>query len=323
MDTRRLGTTDLEITRIGFGAWAIGGGGWQYGWGSQDDRDSIAAIHRALELGVNWIDTAPVYGIGHSERIVGEALRQYSGERPYVFTKCGLIGLESGDTRNSLKADHIRQDIDASLERLGVDVIDLMQIHWPDPDEEIEEAWTTLAELKEQGKVRHLGVSNFSVEQIRRAQAIHPVASLQPPYSLIKRDIEREVLPFCLAESIGVLAYSPMMSGLLTGKMTRERVESMPEDDWRKRDEEFQEPRLSRNLELVERLRAIGERHGRTPGEIAIAWVLANPAVTAAIVGARNGDQFAGTVGAAEVELNASEFEAISAQPETPAPARP
>jgi aryl-alcohol dehydrogenase-like predicted oxidoreductase len=313
MDTRRLGTTDLDISRLGFGAWAIGGGGWKFGWGSQEDRESIAAIHRALDLGVNWIDTAPVYGVGTSEEIVGKAIADRS-ERPYVFTKCGLLGDKSGETvTNTLQPDSIRREVEDSLRRLGIDVIDLYQIHWPDPDPEIEEAWATLAELKQQGKVRHIGVSNFSVEQMERVAAIHPIASLQPQYSLVVREVEEEVLPYCAEHEVGVIAYSPMMSGLLTGAMTRERVESMPDDDWRKGHPEFQEPQLSHNLELVEILRGIGERRGASPGAVAIAWVLRRPEVTGAIVGSRRPDQFEGIAAAADLALDDDELAQIAA----------
>jgi aryl-alcohol dehydrogenase-like predicted oxidoreductase len=310
MQLRQLGATDLEITAIGFGAWAIGGGGWQHGWGHQEDADSIATIRRALDHGINWIDTAPAYGIGRSEEIVGRALKDYA-QRPYIFTKCGLRVDKKGTVQNVLKAGSIRQEVEDSLRRLQTDVIDLYQIHWPDPDPDIEEAWTTMAELQAQGKVRYIGVSNFNVEQMRRAQAIAPIASLQPPYSLLRREIETEVLPFCAEHDIGVIVYSPMMSGLLTGAMTHERAANLPDDDWRRRDPEFQEPRLSRNLALVERLRAIGQRHGRTPGEVAIAWTLRHPVVTAAIVGARRPDQIDGIVGAADFHLSDTELAGI------------
>jgi aryl-alcohol dehydrogenase-like predicted oxidoreductase len=313
METRTLGTTDLDISRLGFGAWAIGGGGWKFGWGGQEDRESIAAIHRALDLGVNWIDTAPVYGVGTSEEVVGKAIAGRA-ERPYVFTKCGLIGDKSGDTvTNTLEPASIRREVEDSLRRLRIDVIDLYQIHWPDPDPEIEEAWATLADLRAQGKVRHIGVSNFSVEQLERIAPIHPVASLQPQYSLVVREIEQDLLPHCAEHHIGVIAYSPMMSGLLTGAMTRERVEGMPGDDWRTGHPEFQEPRLTHNLELVEILRGIGERRGCSPGAVAIAWVLRRPEVTGAIVGSRRPDQFEGIVAAADLVLDDGELAQIDA----------
>lgn len=310
MDTRQLGNTDLHITPIGFGAWAIGGGEWAGGWGSQDDRESIAAINRALDLGINWIDTAPAYGLGRSERVVAQALRGRS-ERPYIFTKCAIRWRDDRSIYNSLTAESVREEVENSLRRLETDVIDLYQIHWPDPAEQIEEAWSTMAELQREGKLRYIGVSNFNVEQIRRLQAIAPVASLQPPYSLIKPEVEEHLLPFCLEQQIGVIVYSPMMSGLLTGKMTRERIAQMPDDDWRQSNPEFQEPRLTRNLELVEVLRSIGARHGRSPGEVAVAWTLRHPAVTGAIVGARRPSQIEGTVGAADFRLSPEELAEI------------
>lgn len=310
METRQLGQTNLHITQVGFGAWAIGGGEWVGGWGTQDDRESIAAIHRALDLGINWIDTAPAYGLGRSEEVVAQALKGQT-ERPYIFTKCAIRWRDDRSLYNSLTAASVREEVENSLRRLQTDVIDLYQIHWPDPESEIEEAWTTMAELQREGKVRYLGVSNFSVEQMRRMQAIALVASLQPPYSLVKPEVEDEILPFCLDQHIGVIVYSPMMSGLLTGKMTRERIEHMPQDDWRRNSPEFQEPQLTRNLELVEVLRSIGERHGRSPGEVAIAWTLRHPAVTAAIVGARRPDQIEGTVRAADFRLSPEELSEI------------
>ncbi|MBL1200374.1 MAG: aldo/keto reductase [Nostoc sp. GBBB01] len=312
MQTKQLGNSELQITPIGFGAWAIGGGGWTFGWGAQDDEESIAAINRALDLGVNWIDTAAVYGLGHSEEIVAKALKGRS-HRPYIFTKCSLIWDEKGKISNSLKADSIQREVEASLRRLDVETIDLYQIHWPNPDPEIEEGWTTLAKLKDEGKVRYIGVSNFNVQQLQRAQKIAPVTSLQPPYSLVKRDVEKEILPFCKENNIGVIVYSPMQSGLLTGKITPERVANFPDDDWRKNNTEFQEPRLSRNLKLVEILRHIGEKHGRSPGEVAIAWTLNNPALTGAIVGARNPQQVEGIIGAGELRLNQQELDEIEA----------
>ena len=320
MQTRQLGNSDLRITPVGYGAWAIGGSGWQFGWGPQDDNDSIAAIHRALELGVNWIDTAAVYGLGHSEEVVAKALKSWSGPRPYVFSKCGRLWDEQGNVRSGLRADSIRREIEDSLRRLATDVIDLYQIHWPpNPDSpELEEGWATLADLKRQGKVRWIGVSNFDVKQVRRAQAIAPVTSLQPPYSLVDRGVEGETLPYCLREGIGVIVYSPMASGLLTGAMSRERAAKLPKDDWRRGSSNFNEPKLSRNLALVERLREIGKRHGRAPGEIAIAWTLHNPAVTGAIVGARNARQAEGVMRAGDFRLADEEVEEIenfSAEP--------
>jgi aryl-alcohol dehydrogenase-like predicted oxidoreductase len=307
MNTKRLGTSDLFITSIGFGAWAIGGAGWEYAWGGQDDQDSLAAIHEALDAGVNWIDTAAAYGLGHSEEIVARALEGVRN-RPYIFTKCSLLWDDQGRIIHNLKAESIRRECEASLRRLRVDVIDLYQIHWPHPDEDIEEGWSTLAALQKEGKVRHIGVSNFDVAQMKRAQAIAPITSLQPPYSLLHRDIEQEILPFAARQQIGVIAYSPMASGLLTGAMTRERIAQLPADDWRKHHPDFQEPQLTRNLELVSLLRTIGERHGRTPGEVAVAWVLRDSAMTAAIVGARRPNQVRGVIGAAEFRLTPSEL---------------
>lgn len=313
METRPFGKTGMEITPIGFGAWAIGGGNWEFGWGSQDDQQSIAAIHRALDLGINWIDTAAVYGLGHSEEMVARALDGMS-QRPYVFTKCSMIWNDQREVGHSLKRDSLRRELEASLRRLRVDAIDLYQIHWPSPDPEIEEGWAALAEFKREGKVRHIGVSNFNVGQLQRAGAIAPVETLQPPYSLLERDVEAEILPYAREHNIGVIVYSPMASGLLTGAMTRERVAAMPQDDWRKHDAEFQEPRLSQNLELVERLRAIGERHGRSPGEVAIAWALHNTAVTAAIVGSRSPEQTEGVIGAGAFRLTDDEVREIEAK---------
>jgi aryl-alcohol dehydrogenase-like predicted oxidoreductase len=310
MQRKRLGNSDLDITTLGFGAWAIGGSGWQYAWGPQDDEQSIAAIRKALELGVNWIDTAAIYGIGHSEEVVARALEGVH-ERPYVFTKCGLVANEKGEPQRVLKADSIRRECEASLRRLGVDTIDLYQIHWPNDD--IEDAWGELARLKQAGKVRHIGVSNFNAEQLERAMKIAPVASLQPPYSLVDRHVEAEILPFCQSHGIGVINYSPMASGLLTGAMTAERAAALPEDDWRRHSPEFQPPRLERNLALVEILREIGGRYGRSPGEVAIAWTLRHPAVTGAIVGARSPEQVEGWVGAASLKLDDADVARIDA----------
>lgn len=310
METRRFGKTDLQITPIGFGAWAIGGGEWVGGWGPQDDDESIAAINRALDLGMNWIDTAPAYGLGRSEQVVARALKGRS-ERPYVFTKCGIRWREDRSIHNSLTAESVRHECEDSLRRLETDAIDLYQVHWPDPEPEIEEGWAALAKLKQEGKIRHIGVSNFSIEQMERVSRIAPVETLQPPYSLVRPEVQEEILPYCREQDIGVIVYSPMMSGLLTGKMTRERIENMPEDDHRRNDAEFNEPRLSRNLQLVELIRSIGERHGRSPGEVAIAWTLRNPAVSGAIVGARRPDQVDGIVGAAELELSDDDLSEI------------
>ena len=306
MRTQQLGNTGLELTRIGFGAWAIGGGDWFAGWGSQDDEDSVAAIRRAVELGVNWIDTAAVYGFGRSEAVVGRALEGLP-QRPYIFTKGSRLEGPDRMPYGSLKRDSLRRELDGSLTRLGVDAIDLYQIHWPLPDEDIEEGWSTLVELKEEGLVRHIGVSNFSVDQLRRCLAIGQVETLQPPYSLVARDAEEELLPFCEENGIGVIAYSPMGSGMLTGAMTRERIASLPADDWRSRYERFQEPQLTQNLELVERLRAVAERRSVAVGAVAIAWVLRNPAVDAAITGFRRPDQVDPLLVGADLELTEDE----------------
>jgi aryl-alcohol dehydrogenase-like predicted oxidoreductase len=312
MKTKQLGNSDLFITPIGFGAWAIGGGGWEFAWGTQDDSDSIAAIHEALDAGINWIDTAAVYGLGHSEEVVARALKGVT-HGPYVFTKCSMVWNGQREIGHSLKADSVRRECEASLRRLRVEAIDLYQVHWPDPDEDIEEGWATLAALKREGKVRHIGVSNFNVAQMRRAQAIAPITSLQPRYSLLHREIEAEVLPFAARENIGVIAYSPMASGLLTGAMTRERIAGLPADDWRKRHPDFQESGLSRNLKLVSLLRTIGKRRGHTPAEVAVAWVLHNPAITGAIVGARRPGQVRGVAGAGEFRLSPREVAEIEA----------
>ena len=297
----QLGNTGMEISRVGFGAWALGGSNYDWGWGAQDDEQSIAAIHHALDLGVNWIDTAAQYGHGHSEEVVSRAVASYPGERPYVFTKGGQPEGPNRTTVQSLKRDSLRRELEGSLSRLGA--IDLYQIHWPIPDAEIEEGWQALADFKEEGLVRHIGVSNFDVSQLRRAEAIAPVETLQPPYSLIDREAEDAILPFCEREGIGVIVYSPMGSGMLTGAMTRERIASLPDDDWRKRSPGFQEPELSRRLELVERLERVAEREGVSPGAVAVAWTLRNPAVGGAIVGFRRPDQVDPILPAAELDL--------------------
>lgn len=313
METRKFGNSDMAITPVGYGAWAIGGGDWEYGWGSQEDKESIDAIHRALDLGVNWIDTAAVYGLGHSEEVVARALKGRS-EKPYVFTKCSLLWNENGSVYNNLEPDSIRQEVEDSLRRLEVDVIDLYQIHWPNPDPDIRQGWETLAKLKEEGKVRYIGVSNFNVEQMERVKDIAPITSLQPPYSLIKRGVEDEILPYCKANNIGVIVYSPMQAGLLTGAMTRERIENMPDDDWRPRDDEFQDPKLTKNLKLQDKLQEIAEREGRSKAaEVSVAWVLHNDAVTGAIVGARRPSQVDGWVNAGENPMSDAVAEEIEA----------
>lgn len=311
MKKKKLGNSDLEITPIGLGAWAIGGGGWEFGWGSQDDNDSIAAIHEGIDHGINWIDTAAAYGLGHSEEVVGRALKGRS-RRPYVFTKCSLAWNRSGEIGHSLKAATIRHECQESLRRLQVDVIDLYQIHWPIPDEDIEEGWTELAKLQEEGKVRYIGVSNFDARQMRRALRVAPITSLQPPYSLLARQIEGDTLSFAARNNIGVIVYSPMASGLLSGRMTRERIARLPDDDWRKHDPKFQEPMLSRNLRLAELLREIGMRHGLTAAEIAIAWTLDNPAVSGAIVGVRKSAQVTEIIGAGSFRLSKQEMDEIA-----------
>jgi aryl-alcohol dehydrogenase-like predicted oxidoreductase len=292
METAKFGNTDMMITRIGFGAWAIGGGNWAFGWGPQDDGEAIAAIHQAIEKGMNWIDTAAVYGLGHSEELVARALKGMS-EKPYIFTKCGLVWDDTRKTSQNLKAESIRRECEASLRRLNVDVIDLYQVHWP-VDKDLDEAWEMMKKLRSEGKVRYIGVSNYNVEQLKQSMKIAPVSSLQPPYSLLNRQYEKEILPFCKENGIGVIVYSPMGSGLLTGAMTRERIAAMPSDDWRRNSNYFQEPALTQNLNLVEKLKTIGAKYGRSAGEVAIAWTLQNPAVTAAIVGGRNAGQVDG-----------------------------
>jgi aryl-alcohol dehydrogenase-like predicted oxidoreductase len=321
MNLRRLGHSTLQLTPIGLGAWAIGGE-WRFGWGPQDDAESIATIRRAIERGLNWIDTAPAYGIGHSEEVVGKALSDMPrSDRPHVFTKCSLVWDESGTVSHSLRADSIRREAEQSLRRLQVEQIDLYQIHWPvwpssppghDPGS-IEEAWTTLTALRDEGKVAFVGVSNFDVAQLQRISRIEAPASLQPPYSMLRPEIEAEILPFCLQHDIGVLPYSPMQSGLLTGTMTRERIAALPEGDWRRNNRFFQEPIVSRALALVEPLRAIAAKHGRTPGEVAIAWTLRHPAITATIVGARKPRQIDELIGAATFRLSPQEIEELEA----------
>jgi aryl-alcohol dehydrogenase-like predicted oxidoreductase len=306
--TRQLGNSDLQLTSIGFGAWAIGGGDWQYAWGPQDDNDSVSAIHRALDAGVNWIDTAAVYGLGHSEEVVGRALKSAS-VKPYVFTKSSMTWGPDRKIVQTMKK--IRQECEASLQRLGVEAIDLYQVHWPVPDEELEEGWASMADLQREGNVRWIGASNFSVAQMERAQKIAPITSLQPPYSMINRSIEAEILPFCAKHGIGVINYAPMHSGMLTGSMSKERVAQMPQDDFRRNAKQFQEPLLSRNLELAELLKTIGKRHGVIAGVVAIAWTLHNPAVTAAIVGGRSAKQVEGVLPAATFRLSEAEFAEI------------
>jgi aryl-alcohol dehydrogenase-like predicted oxidoreductase len=315
MNLRKLGRSDLKITPIGMGAWAIGGGQWEFAWGAQDDRESVAAIHAGLDRGINWIDTAAVYGLGHSEEVVGRAVRSLN-KRPYVFTKCSLVWDESGTVSHNLQAASIRREAEASLKRLGLDAIDLYQIHWPawkdNPESaspgSIEEAVGELARLQAEGKIRNIGVSNFNAQQMARAVKVAPITSLQPPYSLLATEVEHSTLPFTMQHQIGVIVYSPMASGLLSGAMTRERIAALPEDDWRKRSENFREPALTINLRLVETLRAVGERYKVTPGAVAIAWTLRNPAVTGAIVGVRRPEQVDGVIGAAKIDLDSNDL---------------
>jgi len=311
MQKRRLGRSELDLTVIGFGAWAVGGP-WLYGWGRQEDDASIAAIQCALDQGINWIDTAHVYGFGHSEEVVGKAIRGRR-DRVLVATKCSRLPDGQGGAFGRLKAASVREELEGSLRRLGVEAIDLYQIHWPEPEEDIEEAWVEIAKAVQQGKVRYAGLSNFNVPQMQRLESIAPIASLQPPYSMLRRGIEEEVLPYCKKQAIGVVAYSPMVSGLLTGKVTAQWVASLPEDDWRKRfNKEFREPNLSANVDLVERtLRPLGEKHGVDPGQVAVAWTLRHPVVTSAIVGGRNARQVEQTVRAAQVQLSDADLAAI------------
>lgn len=311
MKIQKLGNSNLEITSVGFGSWAVGGGEWAYGWGDQDDKDSQAAIHSALDNGVNWIDTAAVYGLGHAEEVIALALKEYSGSRPYVFTKCGMVWDDNREVTQMIKADSIRKECEDSLRRLQTDTIDLYQIHWPNPDEDIEEAWTEMARLQQEGKTRWIGVSNFSADQMRRAQAIAPVTSLQPPYNMLRRSIENEILPYAEEHGIGVIVYSPMLSGMLTGGMTKERAASLPEDDWRSRNPEFQEPKLSQNLALVDLLNTIARKHDVPTVAVSIAWVLHHSAVTGAIVGGRNAKQVQGAARALKFRLTSEEVQTI------------
>jgi aryl-alcohol dehydrogenase-like predicted oxidoreductase len=314
LQTVRFGRTGMEVTQVGFGSWAIGGGGWAAAWGPQDDEEAVGAIRRAVELGMNWVDTAAVYGLGHSEELVARALKGVpEADRPYVFTKCSLVWDGNGEVHNVLEKASVKRECEESLRRLQTDVIDLYQIHWPRPDEDIEEGWEAMAELKDEGKVRHIGVSNFDASQMERIGVTASVETLQPPYNMLNRGVEEEIFPYCEEHDVGVIVYSPMRSGLLTGKMTPERVANLPSDDWRRNAGDFQEPRFSRNLELVGLLEEIGREHGRSPGEVAIAWTLRHPAVTAAIVGGRRPDQVDGIIGAADLRLSEDELGRIEA----------
>jgi aryl-alcohol dehydrogenase-like predicted oxidoreductase len=313
MKRQKLGNSSMEITKIGFGSWAVGGPGYEFSWGKQDDNDSIKAIHKALELGVNWIDTAAVYGAGHSEEVVGEAVKQWSGQKPFIFTKCTNLWDENKKVYHYYKPESIRKECEDSLRRLKMDAIDLYQMHWPpDDDSEIDPAWEAMAKLKDEGKVKQIGVSNFNVKQMEQAKRIAPITSLQPPYSLLRRKIEKEILPYCKEQNIGVIVYSPMASGILTGTMTKERARNLPDNDWRKRSPNFTEPKISSNLKVVDKLREIGTKYGRGPGEIAVAWVLSNHAVTGAIVGARNEKQVSGVYHASELELSNDDLAEIN-----------
>jgi aryl-alcohol dehydrogenase-like predicted oxidoreductase len=307
LPTRKLGWTDLNLTVIGLGTWAMGGGGWKFGWGAQDDAESIAAIHRALDLGINWLDTAPIYGLGRAEEIVGRALSGMS-RKPLIATKCSRKWTADGAPFGCLKRESVRAEIEASLRRLKVDVIDLYQVHRPEPEPDIEEGWGEIARAIKAGKIRYAGVSNFTVAQMKRLQPIHPIASVQPNYSMLVRDIEKEILPFCAENKIGVVSYSPMLKGLLTGKMTKQRIQQLPADDHRRNDPRFTEPELTKNLALVEELRPIAAKHGKTVGELAIAWVLRRSEITSAIVGARRPSQIEETVGAVDLKLNDGEL---------------
>ena len=311
MQKRKLGYSELYLTTIGLGTWAMGGGDWKFGWGPQDDMASVKAIHAALDQGINWIDTAAIYGHGHAEVVVGRAIKGIRNE-VIIATKCGRVW--EGDSREigkSLRADSIRREVEASLKRLAIEVIDLYQIHWPEPDEEIEEGWGTVADLVKEGKIRYGGVSNFSLEQLKRAQAIHPITSLQPPYSMFRREIEEEIMAYCGSNQIGIIAYSPMQAGLLTGKFTKERAAGLPESDWRSRHPFFMEPQLSVNLQTIDQLRKIANEKKISLSQLSLAWVLRNKEVTSAIVGARNPQQIEETAKAGELSLTKGEIEGI------------
>lgn len=312
MRTRKLGWTSLNFTTVGLGTWAQGGGNWKAGWGDQDDQDSIAAIHEAISTGISWIDTAAVYGLGHAEEVLGRALKDIpNNERPYIATKCGRIQDDSGNIMGDLRAASLKKEVDLSLSRLGIDVIDLYQIHWPDPEEYIEEAWDTLAGFVKDGKVRYIGVSNFNVQQMKRIKDIHQIASLQPPYSMFRREVEEEILPYCGENNIGVIAYSPMQKGLLTGKFTKERAENLPANDHRSRDPMFQPPQIDTNLRIIEELTKIAEQNGRTMAQLAVAWVLRRPELTGAIAGARRQGQITETVKAHDWDLSSEDIARI------------
>lgn len=317
LTTRRLGRTDMEITTIGFGAWAIGGGDWAFGWGPQDDEHSIATIRHAIARGINWIDTAAVYGLGHSEEVVRRALEGIpAGERPYIYTKCGLVWDESdrrAEPEQTLRPESIRRECEASLRRLGIERIDLYQFHWPDETgTAVEDSWAEMVRLMEEGKVRAAGVSNFDVALLEACEAVRHVDSLQPPFSLIRRKAGAAEIPWCAEHETGVIVYSPMQSGLLTDRFSDERVKSLPENDWRRRSSDFNPPRLARNLALRDALRPVAQRHGKSVAEIAIAWTLAWTGVTAAIVGGRTPEQVDGWIDAGSVELSKDDLRDIA-----------
>jgi len=309
MQTRQLGKTDMRLTTVGLGTWAMGGP-WEYGWGPQNDDEAIASVLEALDHGINWIDTAPAYGLGHSEELVGRALRQ-TRDKPYIATKCGILWSEKKEKVVHLKRDSIRRECHDSLRRLRIETIDLYQMHWPDPDPDIEEAWEEMARLVTEGKVRYIGVSNFGMQQMERVAPIHPISSLQPPYSMLRRDAEKELLGYCAEHGLGVVVYSPMQRGLLTGAFSHERVAALAPDDHRTRMPEFQDPQLTATLELVNELKSIAKRNGRTVAQLAVSWVLRRPEVTAAIVGARRPGQIAETAPASDWGLSTDEIEKI------------
>ena len=311
MQIRKLGYSNLRLSTIGLGTWAMGGGEWKMGWGPQDDKASIAAVHAALDQGINWIDTAAIYGHGRSEQVVGKAIKGIR-DSVIIATKCGRVwegdSLEIG---KSLRADSIRREVEASLKRLDIEVIDLYQLHWPEPDAEIEEGWGTIADLIQEGKIRYGGVSNFNIEQLKRAQAIHPIASLQPPYSMLRREIEDDIIGYCEANQIGVIAYSPMQAGLLTGKFDKERAAKLPESDWRSRHPFFNEPQLSINLKIVEKLKVIASHKNISLPQLSLAWVLRHDTMTSAIVGARSPQQIKETAKASGITLTQDEINHI------------
>ncbi|MBZ0263315.1 aldo/keto reductase [bacterium] len=307
MNKRQLGNSELYFSEIGFGAWAVGGSGYAFGWGEQDDNESIAAIRHALDLGINWIDTAAIYGLGHSEEVVAKAIKGIRNN-VLIATKCSLVWDENRDISSSLNADSVRSECEASLKRLNTDVIDLYQIHWPSDDERIEEGWAEIGRLIEEGKVRYAGVSNFQVEHLERAQKIRPITSLQPPYSMMRRGVEGDIFKFCRENNIGVIPYSPMQSGLLTGKFSRDRLQP---DDWRNESAEFMEPNLTVNLEFVDELRIIADKYDKTVAQLAVAWVLRREEVSSAIVGARRPSQIEETAGSSGCKIEEVDFHRI------------